>query len=506
MALLALLACTEGDRGPSATIGLLPIDPAVPLVAMVEVVSPISFRVTASWTDSDGDAHTASANGLAPGTTLVLAGFPPTEEVPIDVEVRSVRGALLARSQEVFEPGPMPADFPGILVDVSQPDRMEPGVTLLGVNTSGIHYVVLLDAAGTVRWIFDQGEDHFYQMVWDPGQRTITGVSSNGTLGRIDLAGRTQATWVPTGMRPVGETEIPVDADAFHHDLAIDAAGRFVALHHHVETMRFRTAYEDPAAHAEQAVWVDDIVRFDPDTGQVDRQIPLVEVLDPERLGYDSLDDVAGARDWTHCNALVPDADGGLMLSCRNQDALVHFDPQGDVDWIAGNPAGWPPDLDALRLAPIGDMSWFYHQHGPQWLDADRLILFDNGNWRASPGDGQLPVEAQNSRILALSVDTDARTIAQDWAWEPADGPLFSSAMGSARALPTTGNTLAAFGFDSRVQGVPLTDAGLGQHGIRAVEFDASGEVVWQVRVEAPVALAEDGWNTFRAERFTPPW
>jgi hypothetical protein len=56
-----------------------------------------------------------------------------------------------------------------------------------------------------------------------------------------------------------------------------------------------------------------DIVQFGFD-GAVRSRWPLVERLDPQRIGFDSLDLLGGGYDWSHANAIVEDP-GGFVVS-----------------------------------------------------------------------------------------------------------------------------------------------------------------------------------------------
>jgi arylsulfate sulfotransferase len=97
----------------------------------------------------------------------------------------------------------------------------------------------------------------------------------------------------------------------------------------------------------------------------------------------------ASANDWTHCNSILIESDGNLVLSIRNQDWVVKINylngtGDGDILWTLGNlaeQAGTP--YFTLKDAS-GPWPWFSHQHDVQF-DGTNYELLDNGNTRVSP-------------------------------------------------------------------------------------------------------------------------
>lgn len=261
----------------------------------------------------------------------------------------------------------------------------------------------------------------------------------------------------------------------------------------------------DPAARGPARVRVDRVVEFHPD-GTVERTLALEEVLSLERLGYGSLGLVDGARDWSHANtaALSPSGDG-LLLSARHQDAVFEVDRStGALRWLLANPANWPPELEAKRLQPIGALSWPYHMHAPE-LEADgRLLLFDDGNFRASPWTGEPQLDAADtwSRVVEYQLDVEAGTVEQTWEFELPGARMYSGAEGDVDRMPLTGNVLSLWGFVSHVDGIALVDVGKGNRSVRLVEFEpATGEVVLHLEFSSDGALLPLGWDGYRAQR-----
>jgi hypothetical protein len=125
-------------------------------------------------------------------------------------------------------------------------------------------------------------------------------------------------------------------------------------------------------------------------------------------------------------------------------------------------------------LMPIGSpFRWQYHQHAPMWTGPNRIVLYDNGNHRASPFDGTVPVpSAENfSRGVEYEINEDNLTVRQVWEYgENIPDQLFTGFIGDADWLETTGNRLMTFGAVSYVGGVRSVDLGLGTLHARLVE------------------------------------
>ena len=190
--------------------------------------------------------------------------------------------------------------------------------------------------------------------------------------------------------------------------------------------------------------------------GDVVKYIPLMDLLDPTRIGRNSLTEAypwevalsygeregVPAHDWDHANALVyEESSDSYYLSLRHQDAVIKVSRSGEsLTWILGTPSNWRSPWTEKLLSPVGSLEWPYHQHAVQ-VTADGIGMYDNGNYRAAayetPG-------TEYSRAVLYAVDEKAMTVEQRWSYgEPSgDDSFFSSAMGDADWLPSTGNVL----------------------------------------------------------------
>jgi hypothetical protein len=177
------------------------------------------------------------------------------------------------------------------------------------------------------------------------------------------------------------------------------------------------------------------------------------------------------ANDWTHGNSVQETPDGQILFSSRHQDWLLKIDYNnglgtGNVLWRLGL-AG---DFTYLSSDPY---PWFSHQHDGNVLTSNpsRLLVFDNGNLRATKGGA-------NSRGQVIELDDAQRTANL---LLNVDLGVLSIALGSAQALQNgnyhfdagdviENNTFSAYSF----------------------EIDPTGKVLFKARV--PTLL----YRTFR--------
>jgi len=192
-------------------------------------------------------------------------------------------------------------------------------------------------------------------------------------------------------------------------------------------------------------------------------------------------------------------------VSVRHQDAVIKFSREtGNLQWILGPHDNWPPEYQPFLLHPTGTpFRWQFHQHAPMWTATGALVLFDNGNFRASPFDGTTPTpdDQSFSRGVEFEIDEDNMLVQQVWEYgENIAEPIYSHFISDADWLPTTGNVLMTFGGTSYVDGVSGVDLGFGTLHTRIVE--ATRDVV-PVRVFELAAYDPSGGRitAYRSER-----
>lgn len=139
--------------------------------------------------------------------------------------------------------------------------------------------------------------------------------------------------------------------------------------------------------------------------------------------------------DWTHLNDVERLPDGRMMVSLRNQDQVVFFDPEGGLQ------KGW-------TLGEDGDHDTLYEQHNPDYVPQER------------GGPAVVVADSENNRILEYQREDGEWN--RTWAWSD----LTLQWPRDADRLPN-GHTL-------------IVDT----NGGRVLEVDRSGTVVWRASVD----------------------
>jgi hypothetical protein len=116
------------------------------------------------------------------------------------------------------------------------------------------------------------------------------------------------------------------------------------------------------------------------------------------------------ANDWLHGNSVQLTPDGNLLFSIRHQDWLVKLDfrngaGSGEILWRLGREGDFTYQSDH-------PFPWFSHQHDARFVDANTIIVFDNGNYHrtvnpAANSRGQLIAIDETNRTAELRLDLD---------------------------------------------------------------------------------------------------
>ena len=490
-------------------------NPRVPLASQVALSTDRPTTVELEF--DDGERRWRVDPGLAYSTDHVvpILGVRPDRQYQFRVVVRDANGATASTEALTLTTDPLPDDFPPIEILISDPDRMEAGVTMFDVihwpetgNDDNYGLLVAVDSAGEVVWYYKTGSN-----VGDARRLSNGNIlymsGRAGHLYEIDMVGRVIAEWhtdrVPE--EEVGEGSIRVDAETFHHEAFETVTGNILTISSEVrEFDGYPTSATDPAAPRSTSNVLGDVLVEFTRRGDVVREVKLLDLLDPYRVGYDSLG--AGfwgsvytetfdhpLRDWAHTNAVMSDSTGRYALaSSRVQDAVVKVDLEtGELVWILGEHGGWGPEWKDHLLTPVGDFMWQYHQHAPMFTPEGTILMFDNGNNRAWPFEAPMPASESFSRAVEYRVDEDKMEIEQVWSYGgPGDEHFFSTFISDADWLPGTRNVLVADG--GRVTGED------GHHWARIVEVTHTtpAEKVFEVVIDDETP---NGWAVFHAER-----
>jgi arylsulfate sulfotransferase len=360
---------------------------------------------------------------------------------------------------------PLPDDFPTITALVSNPEMMEPGYTVatpsLPAGPTGSS-TVIVDNEGEVVWYTPISWGNFVQLTEEDFGGAYDGqfISRvpNGSFNIQDLL-YAESKNIP--IQNIG------DLAPIHHELFITEDDTLLTFGRiEIEVDGYPTSATDPSPRTDPTIIDDEpLIEFDLD-GNILNVWNFSDIIDPTRVGYGShtFFQGSGGLDWIHTNAAITDPrDNTIIVSSRHQDAVFKFDRDtGELVWILGNHENWTQEFQPYLLDPVGDdFEWQYHQHAMEITEDGNLLLFDNGNRRASPYDGTAPQppEESYSRVVKYAIDEDAMEVSQVWEYVP-DPAVYAIAVGDADEQPTNQNVLGNYGFVQYVDGVPGADLG----------------------------------------------
>jgi len=384
---------------------------------------------------------------------LLVLGFKPGRNHTVTVRVLDIDGVDLIEPV-VFEvtTNPLPEGFPVINV-TSTPELMEPGVTLF--EAAG--YLVAVNETGEVVW--------YHQIQFQSGflDRDVRRMMNGNLL--LDMLGNIVQLWHSSGSFDGDPGSIPVDVFTFHHEVFEMQSGNLLAL-----SVEFRPFFDYPTSVFDQfaplglaIVAGDVVIEFERD-GTIVNEWKMLDMLDPYRINYSSLlglydnlfEIIFGisveTRDWSHGNAVIHDpTDDSIVVSLRHQDAVVKFSRQsGELKWILGPHENWNmEEFGEFLLTPLSDDEFFfqYHQHAPDITDEGTILIYDNGNNRASPFDPTLPNEDNFSRAVEYDINELTKEVEIVWEYgQLEDETLFTFFIGDVDYMPMTGNAMITFG------------------------------------------------------------
>jgi len=337
------------------------------------------------------------------------------------------------------------ADRGGVLRH--EPERAWPGLNLYSSRKDSGAQLIDMDGAVVHRWSLPEAVSGGpWQHVHLLADGSLLVLVKDVRLLRIDAASNVMWTY---------EARV-------HHDLDVDDDGRI-----HVLTRRPEAR---PELNTRFEVLVDHVTTLTPEGDVAAERSVLDAMLDSDvrwllpatsHLSPRTREEREITLDVLHTNHverldgsvahLDPRfAEGNLLLSMRNIDAVVILDPDGVV-WL------WGPSNLSL-------------QHHPVLLDDGHVLLFDNG--------------LERSRVLEVDPRTDTIT----WEHAPRSG-FFSATRGSNQRLPN-GNTLITESDTGYVIEVTPRGEIVWRFANPAVDPDGTRHAIWRMTRVDPAALS----------------
>ena len=144
---------------------------------------------------------------------------------------------------------------------------------------------------------------------------------------------------------------------------------------------------------------------------------------------------VGPGRNWAHVNSVNYDAtDDSIIISSRNQSAIVKIGRDKQVKWIIASPEGWNKELIKKVLTPVdakgskikcenskceGGFDWTWTQHSAYKINEKskpgklHVSSFDNGDSRGMEQPAMPSMKY--SRAVEYVVDEKDMTVQQVW-------------------------------------------------------------------------------------------
>ncbi len=402
---------------------------------------------------------------------------------------------------------PLPADFQIYDLVESQPDKMEPGFTLMTAcfNHS---YNAIIDANAQVRgYLSNTDMAHGTSMIQlENGNMLATGDEYKQIP--YNMTSLWEFNWLGKVFR---EYEVP---NAVHHDIVELENGNLLCVSNSVD-MVAKGSREDVA------------IILDRTSGAVIRQYDFTKIIDETRDPYHHFHpNIVNLPvvDWMHMNAAIPyDADNAIIVSSPTQSMVICIDKDTEqIRWILGPHEGYEGSSAYLKqylLTPVGDgFEWQWCQHQPMLLpDQDNdpntldLLLLDNGQSKSFSKETAVDATQNYSRAVQYRIDPAAMTVLQIWEYGKERGvDCYATFLGDANYEPATGNRLITFGGQLSADGVrsdAIVDGVIGEIVTRSrvVEVTSAGEVVFEVSVqEDPYTNSGETYQAKRIEFYSP--
>ena len=518
-------ACSGGSQAIYGELSIITPNETVPLARVVEFTTRAPALATVTVADGSREWTVPTPESPSVEHSVPIIGMRPATTYTVTVAIRGgADDEQIGTVTATFDTAPLPENFPPIELKVSDPSRMEPGLTVFPVSRwyaggqdIGFGLVVAVDESGEVVWYYRA--DHMVSDLNFTERGTIQ-YQSRRSLVEMDALGNIIETWYASGLvDQVPDGTVPVATDLFHHVITELPSGELLTLGTETRTFEdFPLSTADPQNERGRATLVGDTaIQFRRD-GSITQEWNLLDILDPYRLGHDSLGGfydhndyahvVGGTKDWSHANGVIVDPrDGNLIISVRHQDAVVKVDrATGQLIWILGDHDGWTGRWRQYLLKPEGDLVWPYHQHSPTITSWGTLLLYDNGNYKSIPPRERRDPLQNYSRVVEYEIDEEKMTIRQVWAYgEGEDERFYTTFLGDADPLPLTGNILVtAGGFVFDAEGLPIDSPSAGWHRSHILEVSRANppETVFEIVLDEGMGVETRGWSVYRAARW----
>ncbi len=293
-----------------------------------------------------------------------------------------------------------PSWLPEVEVTVHEPELMQSGATVFGLNTfgrpelTGVSAYFAYDETGELVWHYP-----------DP---------DNEIRSNCDLEVMPDGNYlihIENGWRvitPKGKTVMEVTADDLgleniHHDVTFTPKGTFIAIANETQEMSVDWVAGGRVApiKGEMLIEVDQ-------NGEEIWRWSAFDHLNVNRVALEQTRN-DGSLDWLHANGIQYFADDdSILMSLRSQSWIIKIDHKtGEVLWRLG----YDGDFELSNRNPGAGVVWFSAQHAPELHSDGTILIYDNGNERAW-------TDRQFSRAVMYQLDENNMTARQIWQYE----------------------------------------------------------------------------------------
>jgi len=340
--------------------------------------------------------------------------------------------------------------FPGIQLVKSEPDKMEPGVTIVQDQGGGeydAHRVYMLDSDGEVRWYLwlrnhpDLNVCAHCGFVRMKNGNFLTGDARLGNLYELDMLGNLVHKW-----------DISTQGYIFHHEVTEMPNGNLLA------TVSKSDSKNDVGSYTRY----DYVIEVDRESGKVVNEWDLKKSMDSKRsvmLSKQDIDDFT--HNWAHANAVTysPDDDcilvstryQGLAKLTRDNRLLWFLTPHCEISKVAdslltpldrnGNVIEDEEVLTGVKYHE--DFDWVWGAHCPVLLENGHILIFDNGYHRRFE-EIDLYSQVGYSRAVEYEIDDKNRIVRQVWEYghQELGREGYAVAVSSVQYLPGTNHIM----------------------------------------------------------------
>jgi hypothetical protein len=474
------------------------------LSVFVNTQTNLSATLSVEVTHVDsGDSVTVDSTGEAGRThEVIVLGLYADTDYTFTVTADDGAGGTDSSGAQAYTTSALPTDFPEITVNLSEPENMEPGITVFTASRwnpsldSGYGYIVAVDETGETVWYYRTGLPFMDLTTFSSGNLAyIFGLHG---INEIDFYGNIIQTTLAV---PLGGAD---EVQSFHHHVSELENGNILTIGTEIREIDGypldgggTTSYWVVADTIEEWTRADD-----GPSGTVVNIWPMFDHYDPltdlSEEFHDTFWDVVYAhgdidttKDWMHVNeVLVDPSDDHFILSVRHMDDIIKLDrEENEILWT---------------LAHDGDFTmeeggeWQYHQHAPELQDNGNLLIYDNGNGRPDLDEGQPPY----TRVVEFALDfTNPDDLRVEQLWEYTnDEPYFAPFVGGATRL-ANGNILITDGGVLEDPHGRETDPDNHRYG-RIVEISFDGDVIEKVfEIVIGDVDSDVGYNLYQSLR-----